>query len=230
MTVTSRPAPTSRSAADNPARPAPTTTTWSVGPGTVRRRGTAIGEPGSEPTGGGRHAELAEHDASLLGDRGHRQGGPGLVGALRDHALDVCEGAGLGDDLAQCRHAGGVQAGVAQVPAQHRGLSRVRALRLPSRRSSPAGLPVSAGSPKTPSTSSRSWKASPSGTPYAVKLASTSGPAPASTAPRCSGPSIVYLALLYRATRSARAIDGPPSTCSSRSRYWPAINSTRIWS
>src|SRR5664280_1757639 len=115
MTVTSRPAPTSRSAADNPARPAPTTTTWSVGPGTVRRRGTAIGEPGSEPTGGGRHAELAEHDASL-------------VGALRDHAFDVCEGAGPGDDLAQCRHAGGVQAGVAQVPAQHRGLPRVRAL------------------------------------------------------------------------------------------------------
>src|SRR5680860_908857 len=46
--------------------------------------------------------------------------------------------------------------------------SRVRATRtvsLPSRRSSPAGLPVSVGSPKTPSTSSRSWKASPRSSP-----------------------------------------------------------------
>ncbi len=39
------------------------------------------------------------------------------------------------------------------------------AVRLPSRRSSPAGLPVTDGSPKTPRTSSRSWKASPSGSP-----------------------------------------------------------------
>ena len=44
--------------------------------------------------------------------------------------------------------------------------SRARAMstvRLPSRRSSPAGFPVAAGSPKTPSRSSRSWNASPSG-------------------------------------------------------------------
>ena len=38
-------------------------------------------------------------------------------------------------------------------------------MRLPSTRSSPAGLPVSAGSPNTPSRSSRSWNASPRGRP-----------------------------------------------------------------
>ena len=36
---------------------------------------------------------------------------------------------------------------------------------LPSRRSSPTGLPVTAGSPNTPSRSSRIWNASPSGIP-----------------------------------------------------------------
>ena len=56
--------------------------------------------------------------------------------------------------------------------------SRARAtstVRLPSTRSSPAGLPVVAGSPKTPSRSSRSWNASPSGSPNAVSSASVSG-------------------------------------------------------
>ena len=51
--------------------------------------------------------------------------------------------------------------------------SATSTVRLPSRRSSPAGLPVSAGSPKTPSTSSRSWNASPSGRPYAAYAASS---------------------------------------------------------
>ena len=46
--------------------------------------------------------------------------------------------------------------------------SATRTVRLPSTRSSPAGLPVVAGSPKTPSRSSRSWKASPSGSPKRV--------------------------------------------------------------
>ena len=53
--------------------------------------------------------------------------------------------------------------------------SRARAtstVRLPSTRSSPAGLPVVAGSPKTPSRSSRSWNASPSGSPNADSSAS----------------------------------------------------------
>ena len=43
--------------------------------------------------------------------------------------------------------------------------SATSTVRLPSIRSSPAGLPVVSGSPKTPSRSSRSWKASPSGSP-----------------------------------------------------------------
>ena len=46
--------------------------------------------------------------------------------------------------------------------------SATSTVRLPSTRSSPAGLPVVAGSPYTPSRSSRSWKASPSGSPNAV--------------------------------------------------------------
>ena len=41
--------------------------------------------------------------------------------------------------------------------------SATSTVRLPSVRSSPAGLPVTSGSPNTPSRSSRSWKASPSG-------------------------------------------------------------------
>ena len=52
--------------------------------------------------------------------------------------------------------------------------SATSSVRLPSRRSSPAGLPVTAGSPKTPSTSSRSWNASPSGSPYALSAANVS--------------------------------------------------------
>ena len=48
-------------------------------------------------------------------------------------------------------------------------------VRFPSRRSSPAGLPVTAGSPKTPSRSSRSWNASPSGSPYAEKASNAAG-------------------------------------------------------
>ena len=50
--------------------------------------------------------------------------------------------------------------------------SATSTVRLPSTRSSPAGLPVVAGSPKTPSRSSRSWNASPSGSPNAVSSAS----------------------------------------------------------
>ena len=46
--------------------------------------------------------------------------------------------------------------------------STTSAVRLPSRRSSPAGLPIATGSPKIPSTSSRSWKAMPSGSANAA--------------------------------------------------------------
>ena len=74
--------------------------------------------------------------------------------------------------------------------------SATSSVRLPSRRSSPAGLPVSIGSPHTPRTSSRSWNASPIGNAYALSAANTSGGASAAAAPRCSGPSTVYLLVL----------------------------------
>ena len=72
--------------------------------------------------------------------------------------------------------------------------SATSTVRLPSDRSSPAGLPVTAGSPKTPSRSSRSWKASPSGMPTSVSAPIVSLSAPASAAPRCSGRSTEYFA------------------------------------
>ncbi len=70
--------------------------------------------------------------------------------------------------------AGVVEAGIAEQGTQMAALRIIGPLmreamstvRLPSRRSSPAGLPVCSGSPKTPRTSSRSWKASPRGSPY----------------------------------------------------------------
>ena len=48
---------------------------------------------------------------------------------------------------------------------------------LPSMRSPPTGLPVTAASPKAPITSSRIWKASPSGSPYALSCGSRSSSA-----------------------------------------------------
>ena len=72
--------------------------------------------------------------------------------------------------------------------------SATSTVRLPSTRSSPAGLPVVAGSPKTPSRSSRSWNASPSGRPNAVSAASVARRRPASAAPMCSGRSMEYFA------------------------------------
>src|SRR5660398_243838 len=71
-------------------------------------------------------------------------------------------------------------------------------VRLPSRRSSPAGLPVVSGAPKAPSTSSRNWKAIPSGTPTAAHASTAIASNPASAAPKASGPSAVYDAVLAR--------------------------------
>ena len=65
-----------------------------------------------------------------------------------------------------------------------------------------------------------------------MSAAVTAGPprsgGQASTAPRCSGRSIVYLADLYLTTRSALATVPSPAAWPSRSRYWPEITSTRI--
>ena len=54
------------------------------------------------------------------------------------------------------------------------------AVRLPLRRSPPAGLPVARGSPNVPSTSSRSWNATPSGSANAARAATCASLAPAS--------------------------------------------------
>ncbi len=77
-------------------------------------------------------------------------------------------------------------------------------MRLPSRRSSPDGLPVFAASPKTPSTSSRSWNAIPSGCPKAARAADCGRSAPASAAPIARGCCTLYRADFSEATRSAR--------------------------
>src|ERR1700712_4225092 len=106
-TVTSRPAPRSRRAADSPASPAPTTTTRSVRPGTVRSlresgdlgmgglrsdgagltRAGAVGPggrgrgwAGSGVAGGGGDGEGVQGGAGVLGDRCVGDGLPGTVG------------------------------------------------------------------------------------------------------------------------------------------------------
>ena len=60
-------------------------------------------------------------------------------------------------------------------------------VRFPERRSSPVGLPVTAGSPNTPSTSSRSWNAIPRSVPTSWNTAWMSGRSAAAAAPNCSG-------------------------------------------
>ena len=69
-------------------------------------------------------------------------------------------------------------------------------VRFPSRRSSPAGLPVTSGSPNTPSRSSRNWKASPSGIPKSLKPLRSEALEPPRAAPIRSGASREYLAVL----------------------------------
>ena len=108
----------------------------------------------------------------------------------------------------------------------------INTVRFPSRKSSPAGLPVTAGSPKIPKRSSRSWNASPSGSPYSDNLhvsgVRTVGSRRAIVAPRCNGRSMLYLPDLNRAMRSERSTLWLFSPASRTSRYWPAINSIRI--
>ncbi|SLJ82680.1 Uncharacterised protein [Mycobacteroides abscessus subsp. abscessus] len=56
-------------------------------------------------------------------------------------------------------------AAAGSVASARRSASASNTVRLPSRRSSPEGLPVTSGSPNTPSRSSRSWKATPMSVP-----------------------------------------------------------------
>ena len=134
------------------------------------------------------------------------------------------------------RHPGGVEVGGAHA-GEHLALSAVASavarassgVGLPSRRSSPTGLPVSAESPNAPITSSRIWKASPSGSPNALSGANSSSPrsGAASSAPRWSGRSIVYFPLLYRAMRSAFSSRRSRCTDPRMSRNWPTLSSSR---
>ena len=87
-------------------------------------------------------------------------------------------------DSSHCRCAG-------EHPAEQ---SAIRAVRLPSLMSSPAGLPVVSGSPNTPRTSSRSWNASPKGRVNVAHAARNCWSAPARAAPMATGCSTEYLA------------------------------------
>ena len=77
------------------------------------------------------------------------------------------------------------------------------AVRLPSRRSPRALLPVRCSSPKTPSRSSISWNPMPSSAPTSSRAVSCAGRAPASRAPACSGSWKEYAAVFSSATASA---------------------------
>ena len=92
---------------------------------------------------------------------------------------------------------------------------------------------MAASSPNTPSTSSRSWKAIPTGCPNAASAACCAASAPASAAPIASGCWMLYLADLREATRSARSacISSGSVTyadSSAMSRNCPIVTSRRM--
>ena len=128
-----------------------------------------------------RRGELVDHGL----DRAQRT-------AFTQHFLDRRDALGADPRLTEVRRRGPCAA--LGSPSGTPGPSA--SVRLPSRMSSPLGLPVTFDSPKTPRMSSRNWKASPSGMPYA-ESARISGRSPlASAAPNCSGRSTVYFAAL----------------------------------
>ena len=125
-------------------------------------------------------------------------------------ALDLLERAGADEQVLERGDLVGVEVRRTEPPKQcpvggsgSRAAIATSGVALPSRRSSPTGLPVTSASPNAPSTSSRSWNASPSGSPIALSVARSSSSRPASAAPRCSGRSTVYFADLYSAMRRA---------------------------
>ena len=107
--------------------------------------------------------------------------------------------------------------------------SATSTVRLPSVRSSPAGLPVTAGSPKTPSRSSRSWKASPSGSPYARQRVEH---ARATRRPARRRRAAAARRSTSRTCSAAPASPAPrrtrPRACTDTSRNCPAITSLRV--
>ncbi len=147
-------------------------------PAAAARLDDALGTPLGE-------ADVDELRA-IIEDSGARAQVEEVIGHLADRAVGSLRSADV-DDGARV-----VLTELAAAAASS--ASATSTVRFPSTRSSPAGLPVAAVSPNTPSRSSRSWNASPTGSPYAVSSASVSGPAPARAAPTCSGRSMEYLA------------------------------------
>ena len=201
----------------SPLRPAPMTTTFITPPATRRaRRGSADGH------------RSPRAPARRPARRGRGRGGRRSTARPRraPRSRRAARGAG--------RRRRRRDPGVPTVASRRACCGPTRSLAsasstvgLPSRRSSPTGLPVVASSPKTPSRSSRSWKASPSGRPKALNASTRSASAPARAAPRCKGRSTVYAPDLYRATRRARSTGRPPRHAPTTSRYWPIISSVR---
>ena len=104
MTVTLRPAPARRIAADRPARPAPTITTLSVAPLTVRGVPVGIQRESafmSDRSLGCRICELGEDLLALRSDARMGNSREGRGEKFGDQVLGVLERAGVGDDRAQ---------------------------------------------------------------------------------------------------------------------------------
>lgn len=97
-----------------------------------------------------------------------------------------------------------------------------------ARRSSSAGLPVTAGSPKAPRRSSRSWKARPAHRPAERSASRADASAPASAAPSARGRSTVYRALFRVAMLTASSSPDVPVAWAWMSRYCPATISPRM--
>ncbi len=246
--VTRRPAPASRIAADSPASPAPTTTTWSVGPTTVR---VATGQPAGG-AGRARRASRAitppARSRRRRGRRGRSRAGsvdlrrrrapPGTRRRARRSSVSTAASApGRDDDLAQRLDARGVEARVAEQradaspPGPGWRVSRAMAtstVRLPSRRSSPAGLPVCG-------------RVAEDAEDVVAQLEGLAERQPVRRVRRraarrrrrrarrrgAAGRSIVYFALLYRITRRARSTapvvplraDAPARACRGTARH-----------
>ena len=134
------------------------------------------------------------------------QRGPRLRGEPGDQRLDPVDGAGVGDDAAQLGHAVGVEVGLAEErleqgrPGGVGAASRAWAtstVRLPSRRSSPAGLPVALGVAEHAEQVVAQLERLAER--QAVRRTGAPGrppPTPPTAAPMSSGCSTVYFALL----------------------------------
>ena len=149
------------------------------------RRASPDAAAAARRVGSGDADRRRAREVAQLADRGvaearARERAVGLARVVGDERLDAVERAGVDDralqrgDLVVVERRGRRSARRRSGAPDGASASRAYAtstVRLPSRRSSPDGLPVSRSSPKTPSTSSRSWNAIPSGCPNAASAA-----------------------------------------------------------